>query len=108
MRSLTTGRHPDEHLEVFGDRNVDILITRVPLSFSSEGERQAEEVMEMMLPQRYRDLFWADRLRATGSTWPLLPSVLRKSLVVRDCLTTMNEVTSAVQQQEEEAVTWML
>ena len=95
--------HPDDFVEAFAEKNVDVHVARIPQSFSREGERQAEEVMEMMLPPRYRDLYRADRLRKTGTTRPLLPSVLTDSLVVRDCLTALSTVND-----KEEVLAWTL
>ena len=95
--------HPDNHIEAFAEKNVDIHASRIPQSFSREGERQAEEVMQIMLPPRYRDLYRADRLRKTGSTRPLLPSVLADSLVVRDCPTALDTVND-----KGEVLAWTL
>lgn len=95
--------HTDNHLEVFAEKNVDVHFARVPAAFSVEGEQQVEQIMDWMLPPRYRDLHRADRLRKTGSTRPLLPSVLADSLVVRDCLTALDTVND-----KEEVLAWTL
>ncbi len=84
--------HADGFLEVFGERHVDVHIARLPTASSAEGERQAEEVAELLLPLRYRPLFRADLLRKNGTTRPLLPSVLvaarqvKKDIVALNCL----------------------
>ena len=57
--------HPDQHVEIFADHRLDIHFARIPMAFSLEGERQAEEVMEMMLPKKHRDLYRADWLQKT-------------------------------------------
>ena len=92
--------HCDGHLEAFAERNIDVHIARVPQSFSSVGERQAEEVAEAMLPRRYRELWRADRLRKTGTVRPLQPSVLADSLAVRGVLSALNSATTAPAEQE--------
>ena len=84
--------HPDNFVEAFADKNIDIHFARVPQSFSLEGERQAEELTEMMLPKRFRDLYRADKLRKTGTTRPLLPSTLRQSLGTNDLLKLLNDL----------------
>ena len=86
---------------------IDIHIARVPESFSREGERQAEDLAEMMLPPRYRDLYRADRLRKTGTTRPLIPSDLSDSFVVRDYLEALTDLTGE-KENEWEVMTWTL
>ena len=56
--------HPDQHLEVFSAAAVDIHLARVCAARTSEGERMADEILELMLPERYRELYRADMLRA--------------------------------------------
>jgi len=68
--------HPDGYIEVFADRNIDCKIARLPVAYSREAERQAESVMLDRLPPRYAELFWADHMRASGTTRPLFPSTL--------------------------------
>ncbi len=72
--------HADGHLEIFGEKNFDFHIARVPSATSRGAEIAAEEVTLMLLPRRYRDLFRADLLRKNGTTRPLLSSVLAASI----------------------------
>lgn len=82
--------HHDSFIEVFAERNTDVHIARVPQGFTLEGERQADQIAEGRLPRRYRQLWRADRLRATGSTHPLLPSTLADSQSINELLTAFN------------------
>ncbi len=82
--------HPDGHLEVYADENITAKIVRVPVADSREAERQAEEIVEMLLPQFWRQLYWPNKVRETGTTRPLSPSTLQRSFVVRDCLQRLN------------------
>jgi hypothetical protein len=84
--------HSDGYCEIFAERAVEIHLQRVPAAFSIEGEAQAEDVMEALLPRRFRELWRADFLRATGSTRPLLPSVLRQSIGTKECLRLLNRL----------------
>jgi len=86
--------HPDGHLEVFGDRHLDVHLARVPTAFSAEGERQAEAVAELLLPVRYRPLFRADMLRKNGTTRPLFPSVLADTFAAKETIKSLNRVSN--------------
>jgi hypothetical protein len=87
--------HPDGCLEIFGE-GIDVHLARVPVAFSPAAERQAEEVTGMLLPLRFRDLWRRDRLRAVGTTRPLLPSVLAASLSVPGVLEDIEGIPSRV------------
>lgn len=96
--------HGDGYIEAFAERNIDVHIARVPVAHSREAEQNAEHVAELLLPVRYRPLFQRDRLRAAGTTQPLLPSALQQSFVVRDCVQRLNQLTGA--NAESEVVVW--
>jgi len=84
--------HPDGHIEAFGEPNVDIHFARVPMSFSRDGEIQAEELMQMTLPPKYQKIYQADRLRKTGTTRPLRPSTIQDSQHVSHLIRKLNEI----------------
>lgn len=96
--------HSDGILEVFGEACLDVHLVRVPVAFSRQAEIAAEDVVEMLLPPRFQPLFRRDRLRATGTTAPLIPSSLRRSIDVQECLALFNMVHSP----ESEAMAWTL
>jgi len=96
--------HSDGHIEVFGEKNVSVRIVRMPAANSLQSERTAEDVAELMLPRRYRDLYRADRLRAVGNTRPLRPSTLVDAQWARDFITALNAMAGT----REEVTTWML
>jgi len=98
--------HADGFLEVFAERHIDVHLARVPVAYTLEGEQIADDLLELMLLPRYRDLYRADRLRKTGTTRPLLPSVLAQVKTTREVFNVLNNL--ATQPAEEEVVTWML
>ncbi len=98
--------HPDGHVEIFSDRHVDVYVARVPVASSREAEVMAEDVIEMLIPRRYRGLYRADRLRKNGTTRPLLPSVLADSIRARKDIDAINELR--VNTPAEEVLTWAL
>ena len=93
--------HPDGHLEIFGEA-IDAHICRVPTASTIEAERQAEQVVEWLLPHRFRDLWQRDKLRAVGTSRPLLPSTLARSLATTKAVAALNSMTA----QEQEVATW--
>jgi len=97
--------YPDGYQEVFAERHVDVHLVRVPVTNSPEGEQIADDVIEMMLPWRYRSLYRADRLRATGTTRPLLPSVMARAMANTEAISTLNELAS---QSAGEEVVWTI
>jgi len=84
--------HADGHIEIFGEKNIDVHLSRVPAAFSTDVELSAEGAMELLLPRRYRPLFRADMLRKNGTTRPLLPSVLADSIRAGKDIATLNRV----------------
>lgn len=66
--------HADGLTEVYGDRTIDAAVVNVPDCPGHEA--MAEDVAELLLPARYRALYRADRLRATGIARKLSPSAL--------------------------------
>jgi len=90
--------HPDGYLEVFAERGVEFHVARIPAAFSIEGECQAEEVMEALLPGRFRELYRADYLREVASTRPLLPSTLKQALGMKDLLRLLGDLPAKLQE----------
>lgn len=71
---------PDGTLAIYIEGQADVKVQRVPVGFSREAQDQAEDVAEMLLPPRWREVWAANNLKAVGTTAPLLPSVLVESL----------------------------
>jgi hypothetical protein len=67
--------HADGFIEVFGDKSIDAKIVNVPDCPGHEA--MAEDVAELMMPARYRNLYRADRLIATGVSRKFRPTALR-------------------------------
>lgn len=84
--------HPDGHVEIFSEQHIAAWIARVPVASSLQAEQQAEAVAEMLMPQRFRELWRRDYLRAVGSTKPLLPSVLQRAIATRESMRRLNAV----------------
>ena len=84
--------HPDGNLEAFAERGIDIHLARVPAAFSRQAEHQAEAVASMLMPLRFRELWRRDRLRTTGTTRPLLPSVLQRAIGTRESMRRLSAV----------------
>lgn len=81
--------HPDGYLEAFADKSVDVRFARHLDAHTPAGERLAEDCFEMLLPQRYRDLWRRDLLRACGTTDLLRPQAVLDALAARDCITAL-------------------
>ena len=68
--------HADGWLEVFAEPNIDVRIAMVPTTGTIAGESLAEQVVDLALPRRYRDLHWPGKLRAADRLRVLRPSEL--------------------------------
>jgi hypothetical protein len=90
--------HPDGYVQGFGERGVNIHICRVPWAATPEGEVMAEEVALGLLPRRFRGLWRADYLRATGSTRPLLPSTVKHALDIKEVLKLLDHLPAKLQE----------
>jgi len=82
--------HGDGFIEAFAERNVDILIARVPHCPGSEV--LAEDTFELMLPERYREVYFPGKARASAQNRPLSPSTIRDASFVEDMLGTLNRL----------------
>lgn len=96
--------HPDGHVEAFAEPHIDVRLCRVPVAHSREAEIVAEDLAELTLPRRYRDLWRRDRLRAVGTTRPLTADAMQAAMITRDVLSAL----TAMAEEREEAVTWTL
>lgn len=94
-RVLILSRH-DGTLQVFVEGVADVKVARVPVGFSREAQDQAEDVAELLLPPRWREVWAASNLKTVGTTRPLLPSVLAASLAVPDILADIEGIPSRV------------
>ncbi|TWU24775.1 hypothetical protein [Bythopirellula polymerisocia] len=83
--------HPNGHLEVFGDRHIVVHIARLPVANNIEAERIAQNVVEMLLDRPFLAVYRADKLRAVGTTRPLLPTVLARELATNELIRILNE-----------------
>src|SRR5262245_51677303 len=91
--------HPDGHLEAFAEAHVSVLIARVPIAPTREAEALADDVFWLSLPLSFRALYRADRLRAVGTTRPLLPSTMTQSRATEKLIVQLNAVAEKWGQQ---------
>jgi len=57
----------DGHVRVFGNRDIQVKIINRPSGSTVKIENRIEELIDSVLPQRYRDVYWAGpTLRAMG------------------------------------------
>ena len=64
----------DGWVQVYGQKHVDVRIVIAPYTTTPEGERLAEEYVELTLSQRYRDLYWPGMIRAADMVRVIRPS----------------------------------
>ncbi|QDT72224.1 hypothetical protein [Lacipirellula limnantheis] len=87
--------HSGGFLEAFAERNIDVVFARIPAATSLFGQQIAEDCFELLLPQRYRDLWRRDYLRASSSTAPLTAEAVMEALTTRDSIAALNSVNDA-------------
>jgi hypothetical protein len=83
-------------MQVFVEGKAQVQVARVPVGFSREAQDQADDVAELLLPKRWREVWRADNLKVVGTTQPLLPSVLQASLAVPDVLNDIDGIPARV------------
>lgn len=88
--------HPDGMLQIFVEGQADVKVARIPVAFSREAEDQAEEITEMLLPRRWREVWAANNLKAVATSRPLLPSVLRDSVAIPAILEDIDGIPARV------------
>ncbi|QDS97704.1 hypothetical protein [Adhaeretor mobilis] len=88
--------HADGYLEVFGEKNLDIRISNIPLAHSREAERIAEDALELSLPRCYRQLYFPGKRRATATLMPLLPSTMARAKAVKRTIRQLNQLVQKV------------
>lgn len=85
--------HPDGFIELYGE-HITAKIIRVPVAESLEGERLAEDFIELGLPHYWRQLYFPGKRIATGTTLPLLPTTIERSLETKRSLAELNAALS--------------
>lgn len=73
--------HADQFVEVFAEKHIDVKIVSVPDCPGSEA--LAEDTLELMLPQRWRRLYWPAKVRAVAMHRPLKPSTVMDAICVQ-------------------------
>lgn len=86
--------YSDGYLEIFGESNLDVHVVMVPHSSTLNGQRLAEDVVELLLPPRYHDLYWPNKLRKSEVLRKVLPSDLVREYQDREILKTINRLSA--------------
>ena len=82
--------HPDGYIEAFAEPHIDVRFARVPVAHSLDAEVVAEDLVELMLPARYRRLYFPAMRRTVGSTRPLTVDALLAAFGMMDATATLN------------------
>lgn len=56
--------HPDRWIEVFGGRSLDVAIVQMPTTTCAVNGLLAENLIELSMPERFRQIYWPNNLRA--------------------------------------------
>lgn len=86
--------HPDNYLEFYGE-GVDVMIVRVPMSFSRHAEITAEDVFEARLPLGFRQLYDRSKLIKAASTRPLAPTTLARAIETQKSISRLNRLAES-------------
>ena len=84
--------HTDGYAEAFGLDNLDVHILRVPYATSEAGKRVIDEHLELLLPERFRHLYWPCHLRAASDCRPQLLKDLQQRDYDLQLLRALNEL----------------
>lgn len=105
--SLLVIAHGDGHIAAYAERHIDVCIRQAMTCMTQDAERLADEILIADLPQRYRDLYRADYLRATHTIRPITPHDVAAAQFDRqllDCLSDIIRSTTA----GGEATSWTI
>lgn len=94
--------HPDNFVQVLGEPHVDARIVNM-LDVDPEQEHLAELYAEHCLPQVYRELFYPNKVRATGQVRKVSAEAELQRRADLDVLHGLRELANAVLLVDEEA-----
>ena len=101
--------HGDGWIEAYADKHIDVRIEIAPYITTPEGELLSEEYIELMLPKRYREMYWPIRRRAAGQVRKILPSDLERRDWEIDLLKAIDSAGERLRDDaRQERRTWML
>jgi hypothetical protein len=91
--------HSDGFLEVFVDGRAEVRIARMPAAHSLEAERTAEDVFELLLPPQWRGAWDRSKLKAVGTTKPLMPSAIVDAFATRETAKDIDSLPMRIRQR---------
>ena len=65
--------HHDGWVEVYGEHSIDVHIAVMPRMATPEGERLADEYLELTLPKRFRKIYFPGNRRAADMMRKVTP-----------------------------------
>ena len=100
--------HPDQYLEVFAEKNVDIRVVRTPITSTESAAISAEDFVEQTLPRTWRHLFVPGKLRKSAMLRPLSIDTLVEAAWTKDLIHELNELIQRVSNDSEDLRIWTL
>ena len=98
--------HPDNFLEVFAQKHVDIRIVRAPITHSAEAERAVEDYIEQSLPPSWRGFYFPGNVRKTELLRPLSLATLADGTIVDGFIDALNQLQRSRESESEGRRVW--
>ncbi len=70
--------YPDGYIKVYGEKSLQIEIVNRPYCISEKGELLAEQLVDSILPEGYREIFWPGMVRKTGILRTITPQQIQR------------------------------
>ena len=94
----------DGWIGVYGGNNIDVQIAMMPHMTTPEGERLAEQYLELTLPKRYRVLYWPGNRRAADLVRVITPQDIAQRKWELEMMTTLDAIAA----RSKGGVTWIM
>ena len=86
--------HHDKWVEVYAEKNIDARVAVMPHMTTPEGERLAEQYLELTLPKRYRALYWPGSRRAADMVRTIKPQDIARQKWELEMMTTLDAIAA--------------
>jgi len=90
--------HADGYVETFGQRHIDARIVTMPAMGTKEGERVADDYLELTLLPRHREIYFPGLIRATGNVQTVTPGAMAHQNVCLSIVRTADRLKAQVAQ----------